>query len=286
MDRKFFIFQNLRLSYLEVNPTAPQKILIAHANGYAAGMYDYLIAALGKSHHVCALDFAGHGASETTLEFSSWNFFRDQLLALLDHLGWRTCSAIGHSLGGGGLLRAAELHSERFEKIVAFDPVMLNLVSTTYVKFWKNPMARTALHRRAEFKNKEQALKIFSRHPANRAWQRESVEAFVKYCIRETPNGAELCCAPALEAKIFSLAEFAHLFALRKITCATHLVLPVRSHVCPPRVAGKIVANNSQSAIERLPGTGHLLPFENHALTLEVTMRELAVQIPAPLQSA
>lgn len=270
------MFQNLRLSYLETNSTAPRKILIAHANGYAAGMYDYLVDALGKSHHVCALDFAGHGASTSTLEFSSWNFFRDQLLSLLDHLDWHTCSAIGHSLGGGSLLRAAEMHSDRFAKIVAFDPVMLNLVSATYLKLWRNPMARTALHRRAEFKSKEQALKIFSRHPANRAWQHESVAAYVKYCIRETPNGATLCCAPALEAKIFSLAEYAHLFALKKIACETHLILPTRSHVCPPRVARKIVANNKASAIDRLPNTAHLLPFENHALTLATTLRCLA----------
>lgn len=269
MNRADFEFNGLRLSYLENSPQYSQKLFIAHANGYAAGMYEYLIEQLGKRYHVCALDFAGHGESASTLEFKSWNFFSAQILAFLEHKGWQRCVAIGHSLGGGSLVRAAQGNSARFEKLIAFDPVVLNFAAVTYVKLFGNPMARTALARRADFKNKQQALKIFMRHPANRSWQRESVEAYVKYCIRDTGEGAELCCSPAVEAQIFSQTEYVHLFRLKQIRCETHLVLPRRSNVCPTGVARKIVANNSKSAIHRLPETGHLLPFENHALTLK-----------------
>ncbi len=270
MQRQFFTFDGLRLSYLEAGAQQPRKLLIAHANGYAAGCYEYLIAALSERYHVCALDFAGHGESQSTLAFSSWGFFSRQLLALTDHLGWQSLSAIGHSLGGGSLLRAAEVDSGRFEKLLVFDPVMLSFLMILYVKLFGNPMAKVARTRRAIFSSKEQALKIFSRHGANRSWEKAAVSAYVEYCIRATEQGAELCCAPSVEAQIFSQTEFAHLFRLGRIGSETHIVLPPASHVCADWVARKIVRQNKKSAVHRIPDSGHLLPFENHRLTLQL----------------
>lgn len=275
MHRAYFDFHGLRLSYLEAGAENTRKILIAHANGYAAGCYDYIIAALAKDYHVCALDFAGHGASESTLDFGSWNFFRDQILAFLNHMRWRTCSAIGHSLGGGSLLRAAIEDATRFEKMIAFDPVMLGFLPILYVKLFGNPMARTAAGRRATFKNKEQALKIFGRHPANKNWEKPAVQAYVDYCIREDADGAGLCCDPQVEARIFSQTEFGHLFRLGRILCETHLVLPAQSNVCAPWVARRIAAQNTLSAVVRVPQAGHLLPFENRAETLAQIKKHL-----------
>jgi pimeloyl-ACP methyl ester carboxylesterase len=273
IERGNFTFRNLRLSYLEASPQQKQKLFIAHANGYAAGMYDYLIEELSRRYHVCALDFAGHGESESTLDFSTWNFFRDQILAFFAHKGWQKVTAIGHSLGGGSLLRAAQVDSGVFEKIIAFDPVILNFAAVLYVKLFGNPMADTALARRSDFKNKEQALKVFLRHPSNRSWQRASVEAYVKYCIRDTGEKAELCCSPAVEAQIFSLVQFGHLFKLGRITCETHFILPPKSHVCPMRIARRVVRNHPNSTIDLVSEGGHLLPFENHRLTLSLVGR-------------
>ncbi len=275
MRRSFFTYSGLRLSYIEAGRDSSPKLFIAHANGYAAGMYDYLIEALSDRFHVCALDFAGHGESQSTLNFKSWNFFSDQILAFLDHKGWQKASAIGHSLGGGSLVRAAIQDPDRFDKLVLFDPVVLGFLAITYVKLFGNPMAQTALARREDFKNKEQALKIFMRHPANRTWQREAVKAYVDYCIKEDAEGAILCCLPEVEAQIFSQTNYGHLFKLGRIRAETHFVLPPRSNVCPTRVARRIVRNHEKSSLLRLPGTGHLLPFENRTLTLQTVERLL-----------
>jgi len=156
-----------------------------------------------------------------------------------------------------------------------FDPVMLSFLMILYVKLLGNPMAKVARTRRATFASKEQALKIFSRHPANRSWERAAVAAYVEYCIRATGQGAELCCAPAVEAQIFSQTEFAHLFKLGRIRNETHIVLPPKSNVCADWVARKIVRQNRQSGIHRIPNSGHLLPFENRRLTLEIVNRFL-----------
>ena len=78
-----------------------------------------------------------------------------------------------------------------------------------------------------------------------------------------------LCCLPEVEAQIFSQTNYGHLFKLGRIRAETHIVLPPRSNVCPTRVARRIVRNHEKSSVIRLPGTGHLLPFENRQLTLD-----------------
>ena len=275
MRRAYFDFRGLKLSYLEAGEGNPQKLLIAHANGYAAGCYDYIIAALSADYHICAPDFAGHGESQSTLDFNSWNFFSDQLLEFLKHKGWSACSAIGHSLGGGSLLRAAIADSAKFEKIIAFDPVMLGFLPILYVKLFGNPMARTAAGRRATFKNKAQALKIFERHPANKSWERDSVRAYVEYCIRERGDAAELCCDPRVESQIFSQTGFGHLFRLGRIRSDVRLILPPRSNVCSRWVARSVTGGNPTSGIDTVPNSGHLLPFENRGLTLDLIKKHL-----------
>ena len=274
MTRNYFNFNNIRLSYLEINPGSEKKILITHANGYAAGCYEYLQKELGKEHHVCALDFAGHGASEATLDFDSWQFFRDQVLAFLDHKKWSKCSGIGHSLGGGSLLRAAQVDKDRFEKIIALDPVMLGFLKVTLVKLFGNPMAKVALNRRSVFKDKKAALKIFQRHPANRSWQNESVVSYVAYCLKDTEDKAVLCCPPAVESQVFSQASYEHLFHLNEIKCEVLMVLPEKSEVIPQWVAKKITANHPGSKIHSVKG-GHLFPFEDHVQLINLIRQGL-----------
>jgi pimeloyl-ACP methyl ester carboxylesterase len=152
---------------------------------------------------------------------------------------------------------------------------MLGFLSIAYVKLLGNPMARVALGRRVSFKNKEQALKIFDRHPANKSWDREAVKSYVEYCIREKDGAAGLCCDPRVESRIFSQTEFAHLFKLGRIRSEVQLVLPPRSNVCAPWVARRVTRNHPRSRVERIPGSGHLLPFENRALTLALIKKHL-----------
>jgi pimeloyl-ACP methyl ester carboxylesterase len=102
--RKFFIFQNLNLSYLDSETQSEQIILITHANGYSAECYSYLIEALRDKYRVIALDFAGHGQSESFYDFTSWDFLRDQILALIEHEKLGNIISIGHSMGGSSVL--------------------------------------------------------------------------------------------------------------------------------------------------------------------------------------
>src|SRR5690606_13455295 len=140
-----------RLSYLDSAPSSstPSRstdpgrpvILFCHANGFAAGVYQYYLRRLAGQCRVLALDFAGHGESESTLDFSDWDFFRDQVLALLDVEQLSGVIGVGHSLGGASLFRAAAVEPDRLAMVIGLDPVLLSLPRLLLFKVTGNPLS-------------------------------------------------------------------------------------------------------------------------------------------------
>ena len=73
-----------------------------------------------RTGRVIACDLRGHGGSTNVGRRSAYEFpvLVADLLGWLDALGVESCDAIGHSLGGLVLVRAAAQHPERFNSLV------------------------------------------------------------------------------------------------------------------------------------------------------------------------
>lgn len=272
LSRQYFEFRGLRLSYLEGGPSTAPTIVFAHANGYAAGCYSYYLRRLAGEYHVVALDFSGHGNSESTHDFENWYFFRDQLLALIAHLRAPKIVGIGHSLGGACLLRTARIRPDLFDQIIALDPVILNVASVIYMKLFGNPLYKPASRRRNKFASPNLIRRAFGRF----GWQEEVFEDYLNSCFRPAEGGLELCCSPQHEAKVFSQSDFASLWHYRRIRTRTRFLLPLAHQVCTPRAAARIAAGHPGSTVESLPGAEHLFPFINPVLTLSRISAALA----------
>lgn len=166
MFRKIFSFQRLNLSYIDTgsNSNSKQTIVLCHANGYSAFTYKFYIEALSKTHRVIALDFAGHGESDSTLEFKDWYFFRDQILKLIETENLQNIIGIGHSLGGASLLLSSYHSPEKFDKVIAHDPVILDFLKVTYSRLFHNPLAKVAIKRRREFKKSRNRIQTLQKN--------------------------------------------------------------------------------------------------------------------------
>ncbi len=272
MHRKFFSFGNLRLSYLDTESpreggtsAASGTVFIAHANGYAGGCYGYYMRRLSATHRVLALDFAGHGQSQFSLDFRTWDFFRDQILALLRHENLEDVIAMGHSLGGGCVLRAAHAEPERFRRLIALDPVLLSPLRVAYMKIFGNPLAKVSRKRRKRFKNPDLARRAFRRF----AWPEEVFEDYLQACFRPAGDEMELSCDPRVETKIFETADFASLLKYRRVKTETHIIIPEKYQVCPPATAHGVIRNNAKSSLTMDAGIRHLFPFEKPEWTFE-----------------
>ncbi len=275
MQRKTFQFQGIKLSYIDAGPSDKTPILIAHANGFGAGCYSYLIRKLSTEYRVLALDFCGHGQSESNLDWKDWYFFRDQLLALIAHENLNNIIGIGHSLGGASLLLSGYHRPNLFKKIFAMDPVILNLPFILISLFAGNPLAKGALKRRREFKDLNVVRKAFRKSPTFSRWAEEPYEDYLNSCFREEGGKWVLCCPPELEAKIFNSVNFLSLIEYGKIHTETHITIPKKYEVCSPGAAKRIVRGNPNSSLELWPDTGHFFPFELPDKTLERILGKL-----------
>lgn len=99
-----------------------QPLLALHGWQDNAATFDR-IAPLLSDYHIVAMDLAGHGFSDWRPEGMRYHTLDhvDDVLAVVDQLGWSQFSLMGHSMGAGiGLVLAGTL-PEYFRKLVLID---------------------------------------------------------------------------------------------------------------------------------------------------------------------
>jgi pimeloyl-ACP methyl ester carboxylesterase len=97
-------------------------ILLVHATGFHARVWDQMIRHLGE-RHVISVDQRGHGRSQKT-EITHWKVFGQDLAAFVRELDLRDVLGVGHSMGGHAMTEAAAAHPDRFRRLVLIDPVI------------------------------------------------------------------------------------------------------------------------------------------------------------------
>jgi esterase len=95
-------------------------VLLLHGFTAHAHSWQHLGQALSGSHDVVALDQRGHGRSAPSDRYGT-RVLVDDVAHLFDHLGWKSASIVGQSMGGvTGFLFAAQ-HPSSVEKLVVID---------------------------------------------------------------------------------------------------------------------------------------------------------------------
>ncbi len=113
--------------------SAPAPALLVHGLASNARLWDGVagrLVALG--HPVAAVDQRGHGRSEKVDDGYDWATLTDDLVAVLDGLGWHEPAVVaGQSWGGNVVLELAARHPERLAAAVLVDGGTIEL-STSF----------------------------------------------------------------------------------------------------------------------------------------------------------
>ncbi|MEU9886766.1 alpha/beta hydrolase [Sphaerisporangium sp. NPDC051011] len=110
----------IRLVYrVEGDPEAPPVVLLP-GRGSDHTSWDEAIGQLAASWRVYAPDLRGHGQSEWPGDYALESM-RDDVVALLDHLGVQRAALVGHSLGGVVAVLIAEEYPDRVARMVLED---------------------------------------------------------------------------------------------------------------------------------------------------------------------
>ncbi|HEV8617177.1 MAG TPA: alpha/beta hydrolase [Methylomirabilota bacterium] len=112
----------LRLHVLESGVTGSPALCFLHGGAAHAHWFDGVTPAFVDRFHVVSLDQRGHGQSEWAKPpaYATEDFASD-LLGMMDALGWRRMTVVGHSMGGHNAMAFAAWHPERVSALVIVD---------------------------------------------------------------------------------------------------------------------------------------------------------------------
>lgn len=256
-----FQFEGMRLKYIKKGSSRP--LLLFHANGFSAGSYAPLTDHLANhGFHVHALNFMGHGGSDSTTDFHNWEFFGRQAAAFAEHLGYERFFAVGHSIGGASLLLATPSMEGRLVAGALLDPTVFSPLTSRFASLIPNPLAALAEKRRREFKDLRVVSRSFRMNPLFKQWHPASFQGYLETAFEATNAGYRLCLDPKIEAKIFRSFHAGQWRVFRTVKKPLLIITAHKSDVTPNSAAKNLLKSHTKSRWIKHSGT-HCFPMED-----------------------
>lgn len=278
---------DLGLQHHELGGDGPDVLIILHANGFHARVYQPLASHLSSSFRCIGIDLPGQGSSAACAALLPPDWGPQHLVqavaAKLQQLGLRNHKSVGlfcfgHSLGGAlALMLEAQLPGT-FSAIFAYEPAM----STQEIRqqLLQSPatdasLALIAGRRRGRFPSRLDALQSLQLKPPFNAFCKEALSLYLEYGTRPCADGSpgvELSCSPKFEAQVFTVMNPLPAADLTKVRCPVVMAVGgdsqgLHSHLV---VLGEAVQKEIQGSIlKRFKSLTHLGPFEKPELVAD-----------------
>lgn len=191
-------------------PSDRPSVLLLHATGFHARLWDRVVAALPAGTHVVAPDHLGHGRSAKPESLSDWAATADALLPLVDRLTGTPLVGCGHSMGGYALTRLAAERPGAFAHLFLIDPVIMP--PQFYAGAADGPVPDPTEHpvarRRSRWDSPDAMTAHFASRPPYAHWEPAVLADYCHHGLLRAADeeGWELACPPALEASVYQSA--------------------------------------------------------------------------------
>ena len=278
------------LAYFERNTHLRSKgptLLFVHATGFHGRVWDKIINSIGKFHSI-SIDQRGHGRSEK-LRITHWDEVVSDTEQFIEKLELTNLIGVGHSMGGHALIGAGATLEQRFQKIIAIDPVIpepnsfQEQNSALFEDVRDHPIAK----RRSEFASVEEMMDRLKDKGSYGIFDPEIFDDYCRYGLlkNEEGPGYHLACPPDIEASVYSSSRTnAKIYdSLKKIK------FPVPIIRAKEREPGKQVMDFSTSPTWKelanqfkngreiyFPDNTHFLPMEIPEKIIEILNSEIA----------
>jgi pimeloyl-ACP methyl ester carboxylesterase len=230
------------------DPQRPALVLL-HGAAANAHWWDHLAPSLAERFHVVALDFRGHGESDFPEDLVP-GAFRDDLEALLEHLGAPDAALVGHSLGAHVALGHAASGAPT-RALVLIDPA--RRASAT-----RRRATRLALSLRPTYASRSEALRRFQFLPGPADVDEALRFAVAEHSVREEPDGR---FGFKFDARWFGVPDRDRP-VLGGVRAATLILRGAESPLLPPAGAHELVRGIAGARLVEVPGAGHHAQME------------------------
>ncbi|CAF0866352.1 unnamed protein product [Rotaria sordida] len=191
----------LKLHYWEWQGHQP-TILFCHAASFHGRCYDPIINEALHGFHVIALDFRGHGRSQTHPPPYRFRWHGEDVLQFIETLNLNKDNliGIGHSMGGYALTCAAAIAPRRlFQALLLLDPVIFPSSLYQDDKSYSSNLDYILRRKNQWLSVEDMFEKLEKREPFSR-WPKETLR---NYCTYALDKNYKLVCAPDGEASIY-----------------------------------------------------------------------------------
>ncbi len=257
---------------------------LAPANGFPPHVYAPLLSYLRDVFHVRSLLPLPMRAGTPPPADLNWHLLAAEMASRLQEVEAEAWVGMGHSLGGVMSLLAAIRHPTLFRGLVLMDPVifprhfafalhLLRMVGLGH----RFPLVQAALRRRRVFASREEAAQRYRRHPFFREWHPDAFEAYIRYGLRERPDGqVELAYPPEWEAAIFNTSPTDIWRWVPRARLPILLIYGERSNTFRPAALRRLQRLWPQARFVAVPGAGHMFPLERPEETAHIIREHLA----------
>lgn len=181
-------------------------LLLSHATGFCANVYQPMIEPLRSRFHCLALDLRAHGLTELPAGASlAWPDIAEDFVAVARQFAPDGgLMVFGHSLGASCIILAEARYPGLVDRAWVYEPVLLPAMGL--LEGDDEPeIARRAGARRATFGSRAEALERYGSRPPLGLLDRRALEAYVDHGFRHLPDGSiTLRCRPEQEALVFA----------------------------------------------------------------------------------
>lgn len=276
----FFDGSDARISYWEWGTPSGRPILLIHATGFHARVWDQTIARLPESFRIISVDMRGHGQSEKKGLLLDWSLVAKDVGELVAHLDLKNVIGVGHSMGGHCLSQVARAHPGMFERLVLIDPVMMEPERYTSNPYHDltDPSEHPVARRRDAWTGWEEMYERFrDRHPYS-LWKPEALEDYCRYGVRHNENGDgyRLACPPVMEASVYMGSVNASLYGQLDAVTAPVTILRAKGREPDADAVMDFAISPTWDQLYKqfpnarnvsLPHLSHFIPMQDPALT-------------------
>jgi len=213
---------DIRLHYVEWGGDAPPLVLL-HATGFLARLWEPIAVQLSERFHVYALDARGHGDSDkpalspeaTRLGESGvegpapaggygWEGLAADLMGFLDSLRLAGVPIVGHSSGAAGAGRLAARRPEYVAAAVLIEPTVFPPMPVEGSDERKEQLASGAARRRMIWDSREELMTAYRQRRTFAGWREDVLRLFAEHgTFRREDGRIELKCPGEIEAELY-----------------------------------------------------------------------------------